>query len=98
MISVRPLPSAPLPLPNFTLKVTLPLLIPLRVYAHFLGPERRHALRVTPIGERPLSVADYEEKFGKKATDVETVRFEKLGIKKPKPETGVNKKERGFKD
>jgi sulfonate dioxygenase len=30
-------------------------------------PQRRHALRVTPQGERPLSIKDYEEKYGKKA-------------------------------
>jgi sulfonate dioxygenase len=30
-------------------------------------PERRHALRVTPHGERPLSIKEYEEKYGKKA-------------------------------
>lgn len=61
-------------------------------------PERRHAIRVTPHGERPLSVEAYEAKYGKEATDIETVRFAKLGIKKPVLGAGKHKKDRGFKD
>ena len=43
-------------------------------------PERRHALRATPHGERPLSVADYEKKFGKEAKDRQKEIYRKLGV------------------
>ena len=32
-------------------------------------PERRHALRATPHAERPMSVAQYELVYGRKAND-----------------------------
>ncbi|KAG8739162.1 hypothetical protein FRC10_006085 [Ceratobasidium sp. 414] len=44
-------------------------------------PARRHALRVTPHGERPLSVAAYEaQSGGKKALDRQKEIFKALGI------------------
>jgi sulfonate dioxygenase len=43
-------------------------------------PHRRHALRVTPHGERPLSVEEYERATGKKGRDRQYVIWEKLGL------------------
>ena len=43
-------------------------------------PERRHALRVTPHGEKPMSVAEYEAKTGKIAKDRQIEIWESLGI------------------
>ncbi|KAG8681673.1 hypothetical protein FRC09_017322, partial [Ceratobasidium sp. 395] len=44
-------------------------------------PARRHALRVTPHGERPLSVAAYEaQSGGRKALDRQKEIFKALGI------------------
>jgi len=43
-------------------------------------PQRRHALRVTPHGERPLSVAAYEQKFGKEAKDRQVEIYRELGV------------------
>ncbi|KAG9091281.1 hypothetical protein FRC06_000640 [Ceratobasidium sp. 370] len=44
-------------------------------------PARRHALRVTPHGERPLSVAAYEaQSGGKKALDRQREIFKALGV------------------
>lgn len=62
------------------------------------GPQRRHAVRVTPTAERPLSVADYEAKYNKKATDFETERFKRLGLVKPVSKNVGLTKERGYKD
>jgi sulfonate dioxygenase len=57
-------------------------------------PHRRHALRATPHGEKPLSVADYEQKTGKRALD----REEALGVKyNAAPDAGINKP-RGYSD
>jgi sulfonate dioxygenase len=61
-------------------------------------PERRHALRVTPHGEKPLSVAEYEDKFGKQAKDWATVRYQALGLEPLRLDDRVVKPERGFKD
>ena len=41
-------------------------------------PERRHALRATPHGEKPLSVQDYE-KGGKVAKDRQKEIWKSLG-------------------
>ena len=46
-------------------------------------PHRRHALRVTPHGEQPLSVAQYEEKFGKQAKDRQQEIWKALGVSDP---------------
>jgi sulfonate dioxygenase len=59
-------------------------------------PQRRHGVRVTPQAEKPLSVREYEEKFGVKALNWSTERAKELGIE----EVGIKKddgkvKERG---
>lgn len=46
-------------------------------------PHRRHALRVTPHGEKPLSVADYESKTGKQAKDRQKDIWKQLGVDDP---------------
>ncbi|QRW03572.1 TfdA family taurine catabolism dioxygenase TauD [Ceratobasidium sp. AG-Ba] len=43
-------------------------------------PARRHALRVTPHGERPLSVVAYEKQTGKKALDRQREIYKALGV------------------
>ncbi|CAE6492723.1 unnamed protein product [Rhizoctonia solani] len=43
-------------------------------------PAQRHALRVTPHAERPLSVKAYEEKTGKKALDMQKEIYKALGV------------------
>ncbi|CAE6500687.1 unnamed protein product [Rhizoctonia solani] len=43
-------------------------------------PAQRHALRVTPHAERPLSVKAYEEKTGKQALDRQKEIFKALGV------------------
>ena len=43
-------------------------------------PAKRHALRVTPHGERPLSVEAYEKKTGKQAKDRQIEVWRRLGI------------------
>jgi len=42
-------------------------------------PEKRHGLRATAVGERPISVANYEKTTGKKAKDWYTERMRELG-------------------
>lgn len=46
-------------------------------------PHCRHALRVTPHGEKPLSVADYERSTGKQARDRQKDMWERLGLGDP---------------
>ncbi|KAF8739927.1 Taurine catabolism dioxygenase TauD, TfdA family, partial [Rhizoctonia solani] len=43
-------------------------------------PAQRHALRVTPHAERPLSVKAYEEKTGKRALDRQREIYKALGV------------------
>ena len=43
-------------------------------------PERRHGLRATPMGEAPMSVAEYEKKTGKQAKDWYEERMGKFGV------------------
>ena len=43
-------------------------------------PQKRHALRVTPHGERPLSVAEYEAEYGKEAKDRQLEVWRGLGV------------------
>ncbi|KAI5121799.1 hypothetical protein M0805_009791 [Coniferiporia weirii] len=43
-------------------------------------PHRRHALRATPRAERPLSVAEYERKYGKAAKDRQEEVWKALGL------------------
>ncbi|KZT53673.1 alpha-ketoglutarate-dependent sulfonate dioxygenase [Calocera cornea HHB12733] len=52
-------------------------------------PERRHALRVTPHGERPMSVAEYEQD-GKKAKDRQVEIWKLQGIEVAKPVSVAN--------
>lgn len=46
-------------------------------------PERRHALRATPHGERPLSVEEYERKTGKQAKDRQIELWKQKGVEIP---------------
>ncbi|KAF8522539.1 hypothetical protein JB92DRAFT_2785388 [Gautieria morchelliformis] len=46
-------------------------------------PERRHALRATPHGERPLSVEAYERSTGKVAKDRQLEIWKQKGIEVP---------------
>ncbi|EIW80249.1 alpha-ketoglutarate-dependent sulfonate dioxygenase [Coniophora puteana RWD-64-598 SS2] len=46
-------------------------------------PNTRHALRATPHGERPESVADYEARTGKVAKDRQIDLWEKAGVELP---------------
>lgn len=59
-------------------------------------PHRRHALRATPHGERPLSVADYEAQTGKTARDWQLDRWAQLGIEAAPASSG--KGPRGYND
>jgi sulfonate dioxygenase len=43
-------------------------------------PARRHALRVTPQGERPLSVEQYEKQTGKQAKDRQREIWKQQGL------------------
>jgi len=46
-------------------------------------PATRHALRATPHGERPISVADYERTTGKRACDRQLELWTRQGIVPP---------------
>ncbi|GJJ08133.1 hypothetical protein Clacol_002341 [Clathrus columnatus] len=46
-------------------------------------PERRHALRATPHGERPLSVEEYERQTGKQAKDRQIEIWKQKGVAIP---------------
>ncbi|KAF8529302.1 hypothetical protein BU17DRAFT_80534 [Hysterangium stoloniferum] len=46
-------------------------------------PERRHGLRTTPHGERPLSVEEYEKQTEKKAKDWQTETRKRKGTNVP---------------
>lgn len=64
-------------------------------------PHRRHALRATPHGERPLSVADYESKFGKKALDRQQEIWKAHGVEDPLNKArnaGANSRPTGYND
>ncbi|KAG6894142.1 hypothetical protein C0992_007350 [Termitomyces sp. T32_za158] len=62
-------------------------------------PETRHALRATPHGEKPISVADYERETGKQAKDRQLVIWEQHGIKAQQNVDGTSKsKKRGYND
>lgn len=62
-------------------------------------PAVRHALRATPHGERPTSVADYETATGKVAKDRQLEIFKKQGYEEDIRLTnnGVTKP-RGYND
>ncbi|KAI9463288.1 alpha-ketoglutarate-dependent sulfonate dioxygenase [Lactarius psammicola] len=59
-------------------------------------PSTRHALRATPHGERPISVADYERTTGKRARDRQLDLWERQGIQLP--ERKDPPKARGYND
>lgn len=64
-------------------------------------PHRRHALRATPHGERPLSVAAYEQKTGKKAQDRQQEIWKSLGVADPLEKArkaGAGSGPRGYND
>ncbi|WVQ80176.1 hypothetical protein IAT38_002281 [Cryptococcus sp. DSM 104549] len=60
-------------------------------------PSLRHGLRVTPHGEKPLSVEEYEQTYQKPAKDWLLERFRTLGITGPSGDDGKTKK-RAFRD
>nr|ODN94406.1 alpha-ketoglutarate catabolism dioxygenase [Cryptococcus depauperatus CBS 7855] len=60
-------------------------------------PSLRHGLRVTPHGEKPLSVQEYEEIYQKPGKDWLDERFKTLGITGPAKDDGKSKK-RAFRD
>ncbi len=59
-------------------------------------PSTRHALRATPHGERPISVADYERTTGKRARDRQLDLWERQGVQLP--ERKDPPKARGYND
>ncbi|KAH8115947.1 alpha-ketoglutarate-dependent sulfonate dioxygenase [Phellopilus nigrolimitatus] len=64
-------------------------------------PHRRHALRATPTGEKPLSVADYERKTGKKAKDRQQEVWKALGVAdslEKARNAGANSGPKGYND
>lgn len=60
-------------------------------------PATRHALRATPHGEKPTSVADYEKQTGKQAKDRQLVIWEQQGIKVEQNSSRATKKH-GYND
>ncbi|KAI0833610.1 hypothetical protein BC628DRAFT_36102 [Trametes gibbosa] len=60
-------------------------------------PHTRHALRATPHGERPTSVADYERATGKAARDRQLVIWEREGLALPS-HNGSGTAARGYSD
>ncbi|KAF8485975.1 alpha-ketoglutarate-dependent sulfonate dioxygenase [Russula ochroleuca] len=60
-------------------------------------PATRHALRATPHGERPISVADYERTTGKRAGDRQLELWGRLGIAPSEQKDGLTKLQ-GYKD
>ncbi|KAI0277282.1 alpha-ketoglutarate-dependent sulfonate dioxygenase [Russula aff. rugulosa BPL654] len=54
-------------------------------------PVTRHALRATPHGERPISVADYERTTGKRARNRQLELWERLGIVLPEQKEELTK-------
>ena len=60
-------------------------------------PHTRHALRATPHGERPTSVADYE-RTGKVAKDRQLELWKQAGIALPDTASFGRKAARGYND
>ena len=60
-------------------------------------PVTRHALRATPHGERPISVADYERTAGKRARDRQLELWERLGAVLSEPKEELTKSQ-GYND
>ncbi|GJE94542.1 TauD-domain-containing protein [Phanerochaete sordida] len=61
-------------------------------------PHTRHALRATPHGERPISVADYEEKTGKQAKDRQLEVWKQAGLPLPDTANLGRNAARGYND
>lgn len=63
-------------------------------------PETRHALRATPHGEKPTSVADYEKQTGKQAQDRQVAIWKQKGIIMDKSENKLAQvlTKRGYND
>ncbi|WWD19163.1 hypothetical protein CI109_103621 [Kwoniella shandongensis] len=60
-------------------------------------PSLRHGLRVTPHGEKPLSVEEYEEAYGQPSKDWLEERYKALGLAPPARDDGKTKK-KAFRD
>ncbi len=60
-------------------------------------PATRHALRVTPHGERPISVADYEHATGERARDRQLELWERLGVMPSEQKEDLTKSQ-GYND
>lgn len=60
-------------------------------------PATRHALRATPHGERPISVADYERTTGKRARDRQLDLWERQGVVLPEQKKDLPQA-RGYND
>ncbi|KZV63880.1 alpha-ketoglutarate-dependent sulfonate dioxygenase [Peniophora sp. CONT] len=61
-------------------------------------PATRHALRATPHGERPTSVADFERETGRTAKDRQLEIWRKQGVEVPEVKTGGASRPRGYND
>ncbi|KIL58763.1 hypothetical protein M378DRAFT_188160 [Amanita muscaria Koide BX008] len=61
-------------------------------------PATRHAVRVTPHGERPMSVTEYEKQTGKKAKDRQIEIWKQLGVETKKEGSNAKAKARGYND
>ncbi|KII85078.1 hypothetical protein PLICRDRAFT_178832 [Plicaturopsis crispa FD-325 SS-3] len=66
---------------------------------HDYWPHGRHALRATPRGEKPLSVAEYEAKYGKAAGDRQLEIWKEKGLDAgPSIKVENSFKTRGYND
>ncbi|PPQ64578.1 hypothetical protein CVT26_001976 [Gymnopilus dilepis] len=61
-------------------------------------PATRHALRATPHGEKPTSVADYERQTGKEAKDRQLEIWKQQGVKVELNQKPKTTKTRGYND
>ena len=61
-------------------------------------PHVRHALRATPHGERPTSVAEYEAATGKEAKDRQLEIWKQTGVPLPDTANFGRKAARGYND
>jgi sulfonate dioxygenase len=89
-------------LPLHPLTITSPRFIPcIKVVTHSaifdFWPATRHALRATPHGERPISVADYERTTGKRARDRQLDLWERQGVVLPEQKKDLPQG-RGYND
>lgn len=61
-------------------------------------PATRHALRATPHGEKPQSVADYERETGKIAKDRQLEIWKEQGVVDGGVKKTAGSKTRGYND